>query len=359
MQPAVAATRGAELRLFIAKRDRPILPSGVIMKRNAVYVFIFVAGLLTSLPPSSADTLYVSNGVSDTIEEFATDGGGGTVFASTLLHTPSGLAIDAAGNVYAANVTNTISKFTPAGAGTVFANTGLDNPQGLAFDGDGNLYAANASDNTIEKYAPDGTPSVFAADPGDHSLLYQPEGLAVDGDGNLYVSNLTFIEKFTPAGVGSLFVNGTLMLHRAWQLTAVATCMSPIATIIRSQSSIRLGHFWAPLPLAIPNWPSLRALHLTCAGNLYAANVIPSIEAFTPTGIASAFASDPGDHSVLDEPLFIAIVPEPSAHELVCAGHSGDALRGPGSRISRSWRTSTLHRPPQAEASRCASRTSQ
>ena len=49
---------------------------------------------------------------------------------------------------------NTIEKFTPGGVGSVFATTGLNGPIGLAFDSAGNLYAANASNNTIEKFTP-------------------------------------------------------------------------------------------------------------------------------------------------------------------------------------------------------------
>ena len=64
-----------------------------------------------------------------------TPGGVGSVFASTGLSTPTGLAFDASDNLYVANFGNsTIAKFTPGGVGSVFANTGLLNPVNLAFD---------------------------------------------------------------------------------------------------------------------------------------------------------------------------------------------------------------------------------
>ena len=47
---------------------------------------------------------------------------------------------------------NTIEKFTPGGTGTVFASTGLNNPQGLALDSSGNLLVANAGSNTIMRF---------------------------------------------------------------------------------------------------------------------------------------------------------------------------------------------------------------
>src|SRR5205085_383308 len=86
----------------------------------------------------------------------------------------------------------------------VFAIVGLSNPIGLAFDNSGNLYAANGGNNTIEKFAPNGTGSLFANTGND------PTGLAFDSGGNLFVvdqlSNM--IEKFTPGGAESVFATG-------------------------------------------------------------------------------------------------------------------------------------------------------
>jgi DNA-binding beta-propeller fold protein YncE len=53
-----------------------------------------------------------------------------TVFATS---TSEGLAFDAAGNLFVANFyNNTIEEFAPNGVGTVFASTGLNEPAGLA-----------------------------------------------------------------------------------------------------------------------------------------------------------------------------------------------------------------------------------
>ena len=82
--------------------------------------------------------------------------------------------------LYVSNGNNgTIEKFTPGGVGSVFASSGLSDPYGLAFDSAGNLYVANALNSTIEKFASTGgvlssTGSVFA----DSGLNEAPEGLA-------------------------------------------------------------------------------------------------------------------------------------------------------------------------------------
>jgi hypothetical protein len=67
-------------------------------------------------------------------------------------------------------------KFAPNGTGSLFASTGLDFPKGLAFDSSGNLYAANLGNNTIEEFAPNGTASLFASTGLDepYFLAFQP-----------------------------------------------------------------------------------------------------------------------------------------------------------------------------------------
>ena len=93
-------------------------------------------------------------------------------------------------------------RFTPSGVGSVFATTGLNQPWGLAFDGQGNLYVANAGDNTIDRFTPGGVESVFAS-----TGLSTPKGLAFDSQGDLFVANYgnSTIEEFTANGTGSLF----------------------------------------------------------------------------------------------------------------------------------------------------------
>jgi hypothetical protein len=83
------------------------------------------------------------------------------------LHSPYGLAVDRANNLYATNSnSDTIQKFTPEGMGSVFASSGLSNPFGLAIDSAGNLYTGNYFGSAIRKFTPAGVGSTFAGAPG-------------------------------------------------------------------------------------------------------------------------------------------------------------------------------------------------
>ena len=80
---------------------------------------------------------------------------------------------------------------------------------GLAFDSAGNLYAADGNAQTIYKFAPNGTRTVFVG-PSAFAPGAYPVGLAFDSSGNLFVSIETFtgpgansIVYFTQTGVGA------------------------------------------------------------------------------------------------------------------------------------------------------------
>ena len=150
------------VKLKIRKNTKKDGRKSNFMKTHPLNLLVaFVAGLASTLNPiiARADILYMSNADNNTIEKF-TPGGVGSVFASSGLNLPGGLAFDSAGNLFVANSgDNTIEKFTMGGVGSVFASSGLNAPAALAFDNSGNLYAANAGGTTIEKFTPGGVGS--------------------------------------------------------------------------------------------------------------------------------------------------------------------------------------------------------
>jgi len=131
---------------------------------------------------------------------------------------PTGVAVDAAGNVFVADwLNNTIRKITPAGLVTTLAGTagvfgsadgtGPDAqffyPFGLAIDANGNLFAAENGNYAVRKITPTGV--VTTVIPIDAHVY--GSSVAVDRLGNLYVKDSGALRKYAPDGT-STFLAG-------------------------------------------------------------------------------------------------------------------------------------------------------
>jgi outer membrane protein OmpA-like peptidoglycan-associated protein/sugar lactone lactonase YvrE len=150
---------------------------------------------------------------------------------SANLGTPTGVAADASGNVYLTDqANNEVDKVSAAGTLSVVAGNGsmgaptpgpatssrLKNPTGVAVDASGNLYIADEGNQRVEKVDTSGTLSVIAGTgsmgaptPGTatSSQLRFPFAVAVDASGNVYIADEgnSVVEKVTPSGTLSLF----------------------------------------------------------------------------------------------------------------------------------------------------------
>lgn len=145
---------------------------------------------------------------------------------------PTGVALDAAGNVYVADELNhRIRKVTAAGVVTTLAGgtqgfadgTGVaaqfDKPKGVAVDTLGNVYVGDSNNHRVRKVTAAGVVTTlagqayngFADGTGAAAQFYGPMGLAVDAAGTVYVADAYNyrIRKVSSAGVVTTLAGST------------------------------------------------------------------------------------------------------------------------------------------------------
>jgi sugar lactone lactonase YvrE len=170
----------------------------------------------------------VSNGTIGTVagngsQGYAGDNGPAT---SAQLFWPAGVAVDSAGNLYIADTGNNVIRKVSNGVITTVAGNGtfnysgdggpatsatLNNPTGVAVDAAGNLYIADLNNHRIRKVSNGVITTVagngvggFSGDngPATSAELTYPEGVAVDFAGNLYIAdNYTQVIREVTNGV--------------------------------------------------------------------------------------------------------------------------------------------------------------
>ena len=212
---------------------------------------------------------------------------------------PAAVAVDSTGNVYVADSGNeTIRKITPAGVVTTLAGSAgtrgnldgtgtaaqFDTPSGVAVDSAGNVYVADTNNDTIRKIDPSGVVSTlagtagsigFADGTGSAARFSFPLGLSLDSQGNLYVgdTNNNIIRVVTPAGV--------------------VTTLAGSAYVGSKGSDDGVG------PAARFNEPN--GVTVDSAGNIYIGDTFnATVRKITPNGSVSTLAGSPGSEGSLD-----------------------------------------------------------
>jgi sugar lactone lactonase YvrE len=207
---------------------------------------------------------------------------------------PSGVAIDSVGNIYVADDLNhKIRKINSEGMVSTYAGNGsegsangpaleasFNNPTGLAIDALGNLIVADYSNHKIRKITPGGIVSTLAGSGlqgssnggGSFARFFYPGSVAVDALNNVYVADRynNMIRKINPAGN-----------------------VSTLAGSLNSGSADGKGS------AARFNWPTGIATDST--GNLYVAdNGNLKIRQVSPKGVVTTLAGS-GDYGSIND----------------------------------------------------------
>jgi len=199
------------------------------MEKRFIFLLFFCCSLTAY---SQVITTIAGNGVR------GYEGDAGPAVAAEL-SSPAGVAIDAAGNLYIGDRSNScVRKVSPSGIITTFAGTGvggysgdggpatmaqLSFPMGVALDREGNVYVAEMLNDCVRKintsgiistYAGKGMPGGYTGDGGSATAakLSLPVAVALDSAGNLYIADAgnAAIRKVNTAGIISTFAgNGT------------------------------------------------------------------------------------------------------------------------------------------------------
>jgi sugar lactone lactonase YvrE len=224
---------------------------------------------------------------------------------------PSGLAVDASGNLYVADTFNSlIRKVTPGGVVSTFgggtagsadgigASAGFLYPAGIAIDASGNLAIADTGNATVRRIDSSGRISTVAGlaaqygtqdGPSASARLNGPYGLAADAQGNVYVADSfsATIRRINAAGVTTTLAG----------VPGVFGSADGAATAAQSASAEPgSAQFNAPYGVAVD-----------ASGNVYVAdtgnNLIRKISA---AGVVSTLAGSAGQAGSADGPGTLA-----------------------------------------------------
>ena len=196
---------------------------------------------------------------------------------------PTGVAIDAAGDLYVADTGNSrILKETPSGATysqSAIITGGLSAPFGVALDGAGNLYIADTGNNRILKETFNGTR--FVQSTVHTGSLNYPLSVAADASGNLYI-----------ADAGNSRVLKETLSNGTYTQSVVASGLIPRSVVVDGSGNVYVGDFedgevWketlssgAYSQSSVARIPGgVNQLALDAEGNLYIATATGVLEA--------------------------------------------------------------------------------
>jgi sugar lactone lactonase YvrE len=205
-------------------------PNGIVADAQGnLYVSDFGNNVIRKITPAGVVSTYAGNGTAS----YRNGAANASYLKSTTdslaeFNNPQGLAIDAQGNIYVADKgNNVIRKILTTGRVITIAGTRtpgyinatdelayFNKPSGVAVDAQGNVYVADQGNSAIRKITSADVVTTIAGGPSQSTLLNYPSAIAIDKSGNLYVADESGrIIQYTTANVlyilaGSANVSG-------------------------------------------------------------------------------------------------------------------------------------------------------
>ncbi len=249
-----------------------------------------------------------------TVTTVAGTGNYGTSNGNALAATfgnPTGIEIDAVGNIYVADhLTHIIRKISPNGtvstlAGTAYIPGDVDGngtgaqfwrPYGLSLDNDGNILVADEWNHKIRKITPQGTVTTLAGTGMEgyedglaaNASFNLPWDITTDPDGNVYVAdgyNYVIRKIGTDGNVST--IAGTVGITGGQNGQGINASFNGATGITRSQESASLfvadayNHLIREITFEAPSDPTLSLLNLNgvgvlCQGDLLQVSAQPN-----------------------------------------------------------------------------------
>jgi sugar lactone lactonase YvrE len=270
-----------------------------------------------------------TQGIISTVAGNGTSGysGDGGLATDAELYFPTGVALDATGNLYIADYyNNRVREVTTGGIISTFAGNGaggysgdgaaatsaeLHAPNAVATDSAGNVYIGDYANNRVRKVNTSGIISTAAGDgtagySGDGGLatsaeLTNPQGVSVDADDSLYVadSNNNRIRKVQYQTAAPVFAPAAGTYTSAQSVTITDTTAGATIFYTTDDSTPTASSTAYTTPIAVSSTETLKAIATSSEYNdssiasaTYTINISsPSITAVSGSGQTAAYGS--------------------------------------------------------------------